>query len=110
MTETSHHRSWLPTLVLIVVISLGLWLTRGPLEKRRELAEIDSSHPGYFLSYPGTKAIETSLAFVQSKSVAADRHVSPLEVRVFLERFAQGKEKIDVEALNKALDERWPMK
>lgn len=109
MSRTDHE-SWLPTIALILFVGLGLWLARGSLEERREQAEPGAGHHGYFLAYPGRTLIDVPMAYVQSKSVAADRHVSPLEVRVLLQGFAQGSDKIDASVLNKALDERWPMK
>lgn len=56
-------------------------------------------------------------ASMQVKSVAANRHVPVQEVRRLMEEYTInregqviGRQRVDIPGLNRALDERWPLK
>ncbi|MBI5120122.1 MAG: hypothetical protein HZA67_03905 [Rhodospirillales bacterium] len=110
MSRPENKPSWLNTLAIVGVAAFFIWLALPLFKERGERPTSDSGPPGYFHLSPGERKIQLSSAFVQAKSIASARHVSPVEIRNLLNQFAQDHDKIDAEILNKALDERWPMK
>lgn len=110
MSRPESKPNWLNTLALFGAAIFFIWLAHPLFKDRGERPATDAGPPGYFHLYPGERKIQLSTAFVQAKSVASARHVSPIEIRNLLNQFAQEHDKIDAETLNKALDERWPMK
>lgn len=112
----NHETNWsVLVLVLAVLALIGLIVAaadrrepdRQPVDLRyfhlRPDAPVQSSDMGY--------------ASMQVKSVAASRHVPVQEVRRLMEehtinREGQviGRQRVDIPSLNRALDERWPLK
>lgn len=75
--------------------------------------------PRYFHPLPGRSStiLNPADASMQVKGVAANRHVSSQEVRRLMDDHTEGRgeeplgrQRIDVQDLNQALDERWPIK
>ncbi len=106
----SNTPSWLNMLAIAGAMAFFVWLAHPLIAKRESQPASQADPPGYFHLYLGERKIQLSTAFVQAKSIASARHVPPLAIRDFLSQFAHDHDKIDAETLNKALDERWPMK
>lgn len=75
--------------------------------------------PRYFHLHPDAteQSSDRGYASMQVKSVAANRHVPVQEVRRLMEEHtinregqALGRLRVDIPGLNRALDERWPLK
>lgn len=84
-----------------------------------ETANLPPNDLRYFHPLPGKSSatLNPADASIQVKGVAANRHVSPQEVRKLMEEHTegrgqepQGRQRINVEELNQALDEHWPIK
>lgn len=110
MGKLQNKPSWLNTLAIFCAAGFFVWLAHPLFKDRGERPTADAVPPGYFHLYPGERKIQLSTAFLQAKSVASARHVSPVEIRDLINKYVQEHDRIDAETLNKALDERWPMK
>ena len=69
----------------------------------------DSDGPYYFQTYPGA-AIRLEILTAQIKRVAAARGISADGVRQLVNASEKAGQGVDVQALNRELDLRWPVK
>jgi hypothetical protein len=112
--------------VFIILAIIVVTMILGGREKQpvdmggsTETANLHPNDLRYFHPLPGRSAVilNPADASAQVKGVAANRHVSPQEVRRLMDDHTEGrgeepmgKQRINVQDLNQALDERWPIK
>lgn len=101
----------LAAIVLFITVVVVLADRRGPDRPPVDLR--------YFQARSSTIDGGVNLADVsmQVKIVAATRHIPPQEVRRLMWEYAEGGEqeppsrkRVDIDRLNRVLDERWPLK
>lgn len=111
-------------LLFAAMIALTGWLALTGYQIRSGFAagltEPDDHYPRdlrYFhhAASGGRPFLNPADASVQVKGIAAQRHCSPLDVRRLLDQHIEEREKplgmqrVNIDALNRALDERCPM-
>lgn len=99
-----------PRMLFLLLVMSFLLVAAGLADRRH--APVVSGEAGYFQSHVAGEAHLSDLA-LQAKAIAAARHVSPAEIRLLLDQRVMGRDRAahaDVADLNRALDERWPIK
>lgn len=112
----NRETSWSALVVVLAVLALIALVVavaerrgpdRPPVDLRYFHLRLDATEQSSDMGY----------ASMQVKSVAASRHVPVPEVRRLMEEYTisregqmTGRQRVDIPGLNRALDERWPLK